>query len=160
MTKRASIAALLHDLDRRSPAGFAIALHIRFTRPTYLFQSYAKRWMEHYSSAGFVMHDPVVRWGLQNVGRIRWSELESIDSGGVLESAKDFGMMNGVGIALVISGSRSIGGFARADREFEEDEIEELEDALARLHRATIGLERLSARDQEALVQLSIRLTH
>ena len=65
MTQRASIAALLHDLDQRSPAGFAIALHIRFTTPTYLFQTYPKRWLDHYSSAGLVVHDPVVRWGFQ-----------------------------------------------------------------------------------------------
>ena len=77
--QRASIAALLHEIDRLSPAGFAVAMHIRFTRPTYLFQTYAKRWMDHYSAKGMVVHDPLVHWGLQNVGRIRWSELEAID---------------------------------------------------------------------------------
>ena len=108
MTQRASIAALLHDLDQRSPAGFAIALHIRFTTPTYMFQTYPKRWMDHYSSAGLVVHDPVVHWGLHNVGHIRWTDLEAIDSKGVLEQAKDFGIMNGVAIAVVMAGSRSI----------------------------------------------------
>ena len=76
MNRKESIAALLHELDQRSPSGFAIALHVVFTRPTYLFQTYAKPWMDHYSEAGLVMHDPVVRWGLQNVGRLRWSDLD------------------------------------------------------------------------------------
>lgn len=160
MTQRASIAALLHDLDHRSPAGFAIALHIRFTTPTYMFQTYSKRWMHQYSSSGLVVSDPVAHWGLQNVGRIRWSDLEAIDSRGVLERAKDFGLMNGVAIALLISGSRSIAGFARADRDYDEREMEELEDVLAQLHRSTAGLGQLSARDQRALTELSIRLTH
>jgi len=43
MTRTLSVAALLHELDHRSPAGCAIALHIRFTTPTYLFQTYPKR---------------------------------------------------------------------------------------------------------------------
>lgn len=160
MSQKTSIAALLHDLDQRSPAGFAIALHIRFTTPTYLFQTYAKRWMEHYSSAGLVVHDPLVRWGLHNVGRIRWADLEAIDSRGVLERAKDFGLMNGVAIAMVISGSRTIAGFARSDRDYGETEIEALEADLVQLHRATARLSQLSASDQKALTELSIRLTH
>lgn len=160
MTKKASIAALLLELDRGSPAGFAVGLHIRFTTPTYMFQTYSKRWMDHYSSSGLVMHDPVAHWGLQNVGRIRWADLEAIDSRGVLEDAKDFGMMNGVAISLVNSGSRSIAGFARADRDYDDLEIAALEDALARLHRETMRLGDLSAGDQLALTELSIRLTH
>jgi LuxR family transcriptional regulator len=160
MTQRASIAALLHEIDRRSPAGFAVAMHIRFTRPTYLFQTYAKRWMDYYSAMGMVVHDPLVHWGLQNVGRIRWSDLEAIDSHGVLEAAKDFGLMNGASIAVLIAGSRSISGFARADREYTDPEMADLEDILAELHLATAGLGDLSESDQSALTELSIKLTH
>jgi LuxR family transcriptional regulator len=160
MSNRASIAALLHELDRRSPAGFAIALHITFSTPRYMFQSYAQRWLDHYNSAGLLLRDPVVQWGMQGVGRVRWSDLETMDSAGVFEEARGYGLMNGVAISIVQSGSRSIGGFARADREYEEDEMQELEDLLVRLHRETIHLERLSERDQRALTELSIRLTH
>ncbi len=159
MSSRASIAALLLDLDQRSPAGFAIALHIRFTTPTYMFQTYSRRWMDHYSSSGLVMHDPVAHWGLQNVGRIRWGDLEAIDPNGVMDAAKNFGLMNGVAIATVQSGSRSIAGFARADRDYDDAEIAALEDAFARLHDATLGPGRLSERDAKALSELSVRLT-
>ncbi len=159
MMHRAIVAALLVDLDRRSPAGFAIALHIRFTTPTYMFQTYARRWMDHYSASGMVMHDPVAHWGLQNVGRILWSDLEAIDGGGVMEAAKDFGLMNGVAISMVCSGSRSIAGFARADRDYNETEIAALEEGLARLHEATLGPGRISPGDAAALTELSIQLT-
>jgi len=158
--QRASIAVLLHDLDQRSPAGFAIALHIRFSRPTYLFQTYAKPWMDHYSASGMVMHDPVVRWGLQNVGRVLWSDLAPIDEAGVLEQAKDFGLMNGVAIAMVSSESRSIAGFARADRDYTDAETDALDDLVVQLHRETLGLDQLSRSDRKALTALSIRLTH
>lgn len=159
MSSRASIAALLQDLDGRSPAGLAIALHIRFTRPTYLFQTYPKRWIDHYSSTGMMVYDPLVRWGLQNVGRVRWADLEDIDVRGVLEEAKDYGLMNGVCLALVHSGSRTIAGFARADRDYVEAEVDEIEEVLARLHEATLGFGDLDPDDKQALTDLSIRLT-
>ncbi len=159
MTRRASIAALLHEIDRLSPAGFAIALHIQFTTPTYMFQTYPRRWLDHYTATGMILHDPVVRWGMQNSGRIRWADLEAMDSDGVMEEARNFGLMNGAAIAFVHQGSRSIGGFARAARDHDEEELEELEELLRALHDATVGTRDLSARDKRALTELSIKLT-
>ena len=160
MTQRASIAAMLKALDEQSPAGFAVALHLQFTRPTYLFQTYPKRWMDYYSAEGLVVQDPTVHWSLSNLGHIRWRDLVAIDPKGVLERAKDFGLMSGVTIAVHISGSRSIASFARADREYEDLEMEDLEARLMHLHRMTMGLAQLSSRDRSALTKLSIRLTH
>lgn len=159
MTPRTMIAALLGELDHGSPAGFAIALHVHFSRPTFLFQTYAKRWMDYYSSAGLVVLDPTVRWGFHNVGHVRWSDLEASDEGGVLERAKDFGLSNGVAMATVLSGSRSIASFARADREYEPVEIESLEGRFLELHRITLGPDQLSEGDRRALTELSIQLT-
>ena len=159
MTQKAIIAALLQELDGSSPAGFAIALHVRFSRPTFLFQTYAKRWMDHYSTAGLVVRDPTVRWGFHNVGHVLWSDLEAGDDGGVLEEAKDFGITNGVAMATVLSGSRSIASFARADREFEPPEIEALETRFLELHNVTLGAGELSDGDRRALTELSIQLT-
>lgn len=158
--RRADIAAFLRDLDQRSPAGCAIGLHIRFTTPRYMFQSYPKRWMDHYSISGLMVNDPTVRWGMNNIGWIRWGDLERIDTHGVLDLAKNFGIMNGVTIALVIESSRSIASFARSDRDFETAEIAEIEPILVDLHRATASLDPLAAEDRLALKELSIRLTH
>lgn len=160
MAHRTSIALILRELDHRSPAGLAIALHIRFTTPAYLFQTYPKRWMDHYSEHGMVVNDPTVHWGVQNLGRIRWAELERLDSAGVLEAAKDFGLMNGVTIAMLRGGTRTIASFARADRDYEEPEMEELEDLLTELHELTTGLPKLSEDDRRALRELPVRLTH
>lgn len=159
-SRRASVAALLRDLDARSPAGCAIGLHIRFTTPRYMFQSYPKRWIDKYSSSGLFVHDPTVGWGMSNVGWVRWHDLEDIDSHHVLELAKDYGIMNGVTIALLIEGSRSIGSFARSDRDYETSEIRELSPIFEDLHRLTLSFETLSADDRLALKDLSVRLTH
>ena len=77
----------------------------------------------------------------------------------MLEEAKDFGLMNGVAVAVMQSGTRSIGSFARADRDYHEDEMTGLEARLAELHLATVGTSELSARDKRALTELSIKLT-
>jgi LuxR family transcriptional regulator, quorum-sensing system regulator SdiA len=158
--RRASVAALLHDLDRRSPAGCAIGLHIRFTTPRYMFQSYPKRWMDEYSGSGLLVQDPTVRWGMSNVGWILWRDLEAIDNHGVLDRARNYGIMNGVTIALLIEESRSIASFARSDREFENSEIADLGLIFENLHRATASLKALTDDDQLALKDLSVRLTH
>lgn len=160
MTARQEIAVLLHELDRLSPAGFAIALHLRFTRPAFLFQTYPRRWTRHYDAAGLVMHDPTVRWGMQNVGAVRWCELEAIDPHGVLEAARDYGIMNGVAVACVAAGSRSIASFARADRDFDDEEIAEIAGLLSRLHAATAEPAAITEADRRALDELSLRLTH
>ncbi len=150
---------MLHELDQRSPAGFAAALHIRFTRPVYLFQTYARRWNDHYSATGAHIHDPVVRWGLQNTGRVLWSDLAPYDEIGFLEQAKDFGLMNGIAFGILINESRSIVACARADRDFTDDEADRLEELVIELHNLTLGPGRLSAADEQALTELSIRLT-
>jgi LuxR family transcriptional regulator, quorum-sensing system regulator SdiA len=157
---RTIVAALLHGIDERSPAGFAVGLHIRFSAPRYMFQCYPKRWMEHYSSTGLAVLDPTIRWGMSNTGCIRWRDLEAIDPRGVLEQAKDFGIMNGVTVALVAGGSRSIASFARADRDYDEAEIADLARIFEELHLATEGIEHLTAADEAALKDLAIRLTH
>ncbi len=68
MDENTKIGQLLGELDDLCPSGYAIALHIRYTTPAFLFQTYPKEWMEYYSQNGLVLHDPTVRWGLANTG--------------------------------------------------------------------------------------------
>lgn len=160
MVSKTSIAALLHELDERSPSGCAIALHITFSAPRFMVQTYSKPWLDFYNAKGLLLNDPVVRWGFQNNGFARWSELEAIDTDGVLEHAKDFGLMNGVAISVVSSKSRSIAGFARADRDYSDEEISDLTRLLGRLHAETENIDPDEAADAQALADLSVRLTH
>lgn len=160
MNYRTSIAVLLRDLDQRSPSGFAIALHIRFTTPAYLFQTYPRRWMDYYSEHGMVVNDPTVHWGLRNVGRIRWSDLEAMDSAGVLEAARNHGLENGLTVAILNGGTRTIASFARPDRNYDDFEMDEIEEMLVELHEHTATFPELTDDDRRALRDLSIRLTH
>lgn len=160
MNKKLSVARLLADMDTSSPAGFAIALHIKFSSPTFLFQTYPTRWIEIYTSRGLVLNDPTVRWGFENAGTIRWRDLASEDTAGVLQKAKDFGLTHGFTAALVSQGSRTVASFARTDRDFLDAEVSDLVANLSALHDETLGLNELTQADQNALRKMSIRLTH
>lgn len=152
------ISALLAQLHAASPSGFAIALHVRYTSPRYLFQSYAKDWLDTYSREGLVLHDPVVRWGFANDGTIRWSELD--DPSGVMKRSAAYGLRYGAVIAFVRNGSRSMAGFSRPDREMTDHEIAAFKTILETLHDLTERVETLSPAVHMTLRQMSIYLTH
>ncbi len=150
---------LLGDIAEKSPSGFAIALHVRFTTPAYLFQSYNKDWMEHYSSKGLVMQDPTVRWGLENNGTVKWSDLTHLDSAGVLQDARSFGLEFGVTVAISDAESKTISSFSRSDRDFEASEVDALVKAVTEMHAETLPRDD-DAEFEEAMKRLSIELTH
>lgn len=45
---RKEIAATLDELSAICDTGFALALHIRFTRPNILYRTYPQKWLDHY----------------------------------------------------------------------------------------------------------------
>lgn len=160
MPNKATVAETIARLQKLSPAGFATALHIRFTSSTFLFQSYPASWIKEYTERGLHLQDPNVIWGFTNVGWIRWSELAKQDPAGVIAGAGRHGMTYGAAVGIVHNNSRSIGGFSRADREFTDDELGELCQVLESLHIQTAGSSILSAADQAALHEMSVRMTH
>lgn len=160
MDKRASIATILSELDEMSPGGFAIALHIKYNAPTFLFQTFPEKWVKHYSKQGFVIRDPAVHWAFSNTGHIRWRDLRENDQSGVMEQSRLYGLTYGFTASLHNDHSRTLGGFARADREYLDLEIDEIYDRLESLDVLTAGIEVLSSKDTDALQAMSIRLTH
>jgi LuxR family transcriptional regulator len=154
------IKAALNGLKSAARAGYAIALHVHFTTPKFLFQAYPADWTTYYTTNGLVMQDPTVRWGFENTGRIHWSELVPLDHAGVLARAAAHGMAYGFTIAADIAGSRSIASFARSDREFKGAEMDAIEAVLADLHRDTSQIERLAPETCEALRKMSVEVTH
>jgi len=111
------IKDILVNVEELSPKGFAIAFHIRLTAPDFLFQTYPKDWIDTYSEKGFVMVDPIVRWGFSNTGVMRWSGLADLDDHKVLEQSLAYGMNYGVALATETGSRRSGAGIAREDRE-------------------------------------------
>ena len=150
---------ILEHIAGLAPCGCALALHFKFTAPTYLLQTYDADWTSYYTQNSFVMRDPVVAWGLGHTGAQRWSFFADQDPAGVMAAAADHGLGFGVVIAVYENDSRSVCGFARNDREFEDGEIADLSGLVAELHALTLDESQLTQEDRAALRRLSAGAT-
>jgi LuxR family transcriptional regulator len=127
----------LRQLGEIAPAGYVLGLHIRYNSATLMFRTYPDEWMNVYTQKGYMMTDPLVAWGVANQGTCRWSALGVPDPNDVLKQAREFDLNYGVAISCGLEASRTIGGFARSDREFTDEEIKELHDLVLHMHRET-----------------------
>lgn len=148
MTDTLGLDQGLSKLSDLAPRGYALALHIRFAAAHLMIQTYDPRWTEIYTEKGYMLADPMVFWGFGNDGTIRWSEIDLPDPHGVLGQAAEFGLTYGAAVALGPTSSRTIGGFARDDREFTDAEIAEV---VAELHAASTPPEALTPAQRMAL---------
>lgn len=133
---RSQLDARLSELGELCDTGYALALHIRFTRPGMLFRTYPQDWIDHYSEMGMMLRDPVVLWGFHHTGSVLWKDLEDPD--GILAEAARRGITNGLTCAVGPAGDRSISGFTRSSGPFSPAEIE-------KMHALTVTLHELSA---------------
>ncbi len=143
-----------------TPGGFAFGMHLGFSGPAFLFQTFPPDWVEYYREQGLQLRDPAVHWGFHNTGFIRWRDLADDDPADVMGKAARHGLNYGTTISIVDSDSRSMGGFGRADRDYFDAEIADIQKCVLALHRATLGLSVLSQADMDALKKMSIRLSH
>jgi len=151
MTDTLGLDRGLAQLSDFAPKGYALGLHIRFASAHLLIQTYDPRWTEIYTERGYMLADPTVFWGFGNDGSIRWSEIDLPDPHDILGQAGSFGMKYGVAIALGPTASRTIGGFARDDREYENAEIRQIVEIVEELHAASTPPEQLTAAQRMAL---------
>ena len=124
----------LAKLSGLAPRGYALGLHIRFSSASINVQTYDAKWIHIYTEKGYMLCDPLVSWGFGNEGSIRWSELDYPDPHKILEQAAGFGLKYGIAVSHGPTSSRSIGGFAREDREFTDKEIAAIAGIFGRLH--------------------------
>jgi len=146
-------------LDEACPTGFALAMHIQYSTPRFMFQTYPKKWLEIYSSKGLLLRDPVTQWGFDNTGTARWRDIVETYGGAVMEEAAKFGMNYGAVFATTAGKSRSIGGVFRSDRDYLDVELAEMFTLFETLHSLTAEVPALGDADIEALKGMSDRLT-
>ena len=138
-------------LKRLAPKGFALGLHIRFASAHIMVQTYDIDWIERYTSKGYMLCDPLISWGLASQGTVRWSALEFPDPHDVLGQAAEFGLRYGIAVSCGEPVSRSIGGFARSDREFTDREIDQIHETVRLLHKEATPPASLTAAQRHAL---------
>ncbi|TCP38741.1 autoinducer binding domain-containing protein [Rhodovulum marinum] len=151
MNRVRKVSELLSALGELCDTGFALAIHIRYTRPLLLYQNYSREWSDFYSENGLMLADPVVRWGLENTGVLLWDDPDLDDPAGVVELARNHGLRNGVTIATGPRTSRTITGHTRSAGAFAADEIERLRCLVETVHAVTGGLENPDSPDLAAL---------
>ena len=154
--QEAELSAQLESLKGFGPAGYALALHVRFTTPTLLFQTYPVDWIAEYSQKGMVMQDPTVHWGFENTGAIRWTDLADRDEAGVLKAAAGHGLNHGVTVAVDLNDSQSLASFARPDREYSDAELEEAVARVEAIHKLTASVTDLTEATRTTLRDLSV----
>ncbi|MGV8987896.1 MAG: autoinducer binding domain-containing protein [Cypionkella sp.] len=148
------IAKHLTKLGQLCNSGFALAIHIRMTAPTLLYQTYTPAWAEHYSVKGYMLSDPVVRWGLTHSGRVWWSDLTGEDPEGVIPAAISFGLTHGWTYSVGPANSRTIAGLTRSDRAHTTAEIAEIEAIVDDVHALTANFDEFPKSLQDKLRRL------
>lgn len=154
-TKVAAVSERLTQLRVMCDSGFAIAIHIRYTRPTILYRTYGQAWIDHYSERGFMLSDPVVHWGLTHVGSVNWADLTDQDPQGVIPDALAHGLHNGWTYAVGPQTSRTIAGLTKTGADFTASQRAEIAQIVDDLHELTEGFESFSAETQAALLEMT-----
>lgn len=151
MGRNQAIDDLLVDLGQQAPAGYYLALHIRFASPLMMFQTYNPDWIDRYTQNAYALRDPLVAWGISRTGATRWSAIDLPDPFRIMEEASGFGLKFGVCVSCGPMSSRTIASVARSDREFTDEEIAALSSTVLHLHHETEPPDNLTRAEIEAL---------
>lgn len=151
MSIQSRIDLKLKELSAIAPKGYSVGLHIRFTAPLMMFQTYEKAWLDHYSEHGYLLRDPMVAWGFSYIGACRWDNPDLPDPFHLFRDARRFGLNYGVTISCGPIKSRTIASFAHGERNFTDGEIAQLSDIIHELHEMTQPPEELTPAQVEAL---------
>jgi LuxR family transcriptional regulator, quorum-sensing system regulator SdiA len=149
--KVAQMREILAQIGGLCDTGFALAIHIRFTRSALLYRTYDPKWIEHYSEKGYFLSDPVVHWGLTNEGAVDWDALMAQDTEGVLSDARRFGLSNGWTFAVGPATSRTISGHTKSGAAFTPDARRKIEALVTQAHDLTNDIDSMDLGTVEAL---------
>jgi DNA-binding CsgD family transcriptional regulator len=137
-----------------APAGFYVALRVGFSFPEEELNCLPENWVEFYTTHGLVVHDPAMRWVYGNTGVARLSDITDPDPHRIRAHAAIFGLSHGAVVSIMSSadrGRRSYGLFYRDDRNFEADDMVQLQRIMADLHAGNDNDPGLTPAEIEAL---------
>lgn len=126
-------------LSQMAPAGYYIALRMRFFAPETEISTLPPALMQKYCIRGLALEDPMLQWAFRNQGAICWTGLSDRDPAGVLAEYGRHGLTYGAVVSIMTHGRpplRSFGIFARHDRIYSEAEMTRIELILGQMHRS------------------------
>lgn len=145
------------DFSRQAPAGYYVACRLGFGAPREEYNNYPPKWVSLYTERGYLLFDPIIRWAYENTGKCRWSALALDDTKKVMCQAHEHGLLYGVVASYrdeKNDGQRTLGTFARSDREFHDSEIDLLFEMLISLHNDNRPPDNLTKAELEVLCLL------
>jgi LuxR family transcriptional regulator len=143
-----------NQIEQISPAGFYVAIRVGFSFPEEELNELPENWVEFYTTHGLVVHDPAMKWVYSNTGAVRFSEITLPDPHQVREREAVFGLGHGAAVSILTQadrGRRTYGLFFRSDREFDQSDLQELQQIVTRLHSGVEVEATLTAAEIQAL---------
>ena len=126
-----------YNFENSALSGYYIGVRVGFAFPVAEHNAFPAEWISTYTREGLMLHDPLMKWVYSSIGACRWSDMDISDDHKIMDRAAKYGLRFGAGICCVDrngSGQRSFGLFARADREFTDEEIEYFFTSVTELH--------------------------
>lgn len=145
-----------------APSGYILILNVRYLTPEFYHTTYDPAWVDLYNRERYAFFDPILLWSTVNTGTRRWSEIGLLGlkatATRVMEQAKTYGLHFGAILVrknLAGEGERCMLSASRADREFTDDELEELDAAFCYLMSAVGTHAGLTTSERSALQGLA-----
>ncbi|KFE35659.1 helix-turn-helix transcriptional regulator [Thioclava atlantica] len=120
-----------------APAGCYVALRVGFYAPEAELNLFPAEWIDHYTLSGHALADPLLRWCQENAGYARWRDIDGLAATRVMRDYQSFGYTFGSVVSIrgtLSMPKRSLGIFARSDRDLLDSEMEEIQKSLSRIH--------------------------
>jgi len=147
----------LDFLSTLAPSGYYLAMRVGFAFPVAEANTLPTEWVNRYTSQGYMMMDPVIRWVYSHSGVVRWSDIPMDDPRLILQDAKKFNLNYGLAISCQDAGEdgqRSFGSFSRSDREFSDEEMRILHQIMGELHESYSPPKNLTKAELEVLIMV------
>lgn len=114
MFEQDSLLARLHEI---AEDGVAIGLGFnQMGQPKEHLCTYDDAWQKHYWENELIFSDPVIAFGVNNLGAVRWSDVTAGGAANAVTIARDFGLTNGIVLSVQVDGERAIAGLATRSR--------------------------------------------
>ena len=130
-------------IQRIAPSGYILILNLHYLNAEFHHTTYDPAWVDCYNRRRYTFFDPILLWSTVNTGTRRWNEIGLLGmkatASRVMEQAKDYGLHFG---AIFVRNNHAAGGercilsASRADREFSDEELAELDGAFCYLMNA------------------------
>ncbi|KEO54950.1 helix-turn-helix transcriptional regulator [Thioclava pacifica] len=120
-----------------APAGFYVAIRVGFYSPELEMNHFSPEWIDHYTRVGGALSDPLLQWARDNAGHAHWRDIALALKSQVLNDYARFGLGHSCVVSVLGSREnpkRSVGIFARRERDFNASELAEFEAILKNLH--------------------------